>query len=258
MDEALPLLWCQRICKWATRTLMRAPLEQRARRNAVSAGPFQGLTLYREYNNLCQPGFDFTMIRAYLTPKGLSGLMGHCPALLWGSRWPWHLTGGSSHPRCPFEAAPHATAAVCCWHSVGPLENGQRLLSLGPGGRPAIVWWLMAPGLQKGVPIGPMCSRRLREKGSLGPARVFTLWGTSCGKLLWGCAKSWSPRWGRGFGLLSGAASSPSRRKRLSHGRRSAFPPPPSGQERSAVWNSLWQGAFIHLHVKKGGVIQIS
>ena len=43
---------------------------------------------------------------------------------------------------CPFRAwgCPHAaTAAVCCWHSMGPLEKGQRVLSLGPGSQPAIV-----------------------------------------------------------------------------------------------------------------------
>ena len=68
--------------------------------------------------------------------------------------------GGSSHPGCPFRTAPHAiTAAVCCWHRVGPLENGQQLLSLGPVGCPAIVWLLMTPSFQEGVPIGPMCSR---------------------------------------------------------------------------------------------------
>ena len=46
----------------------------------------------------------------------------------------WFICAPSDHWGCP-----HAvTAAVCCWHCIGPLEKGQRVFPLGPGSQPVI------------------------------------------------------------------------------------------------------------------------
>ena len=61
----------------------------------------------------------------------------------------------------------------------GPLGEGPAGSLIGPGEPASHSGGLWPRAFKRGVPIGPMCSRRLRQKGSLGPVWVFRLWGVS-------------------------------------------------------------------------------
>ena len=76
-------------------------------------------------------------------------------------------------------------------HRVSPLEDSRRLLPSGPDCQAAVAWWLMTPGLQGGVPMGPVCSRVI-----IATDASMRGWGTVCQ----GCSAQglWRPSW-RGF-----------------------------------------------------------
>ena len=109
---------------------------------------------------------DSNVMRASLTPKRLSVLRGHlsCFSVMkqvtvkFGQRLLGLLAAATQAVAlgllhmCPLQQ----------WfarHRVSPLEDGRRLLPLGPDCQAAEAWWLTTPGLQGGVPMGPVCSR---------------------------------------------------------------------------------------------------
>ena len=208
MDAALAPLRRQgvRITSYLDDWLICAPSERQARSDTeVVLAHLRrlGLALNREKSCLIPSRtvtylglvLDSNVMRASLTPKRLSVLREHL------SRFSVMKQVTVKFGRRLLGLLVAATQAVPLgllhmrplqqWfarHRVSPLEDGRRLLPSGPDCQAAVTWWLTTPGLQGGVPMGPVCSRV-----TISTDASMRGWGAVCQ----GCSARglWRPSW---------------------------------------------------------------
>ena len=206
MDAALAPLRRQgvRIASYLDDWLICAPSERQVRRDTeVVLAHLRRLGLNREKSCLIPSRtvtylglvLDSNVMRASLTPKRLSVLREHLSrfsvmkqvTMKFGRRLLGLLAAGT-------QAVPLGLLhmrPLQQWfarHRVSPLEDGRRLLPSGPDCQAAVAWWLTTPGLQGGVPMGPVCSRV-----TISTDASMRGWGAVCQ----GCSAQglWRPSW---------------------------------------------------------------